>query len=114
MYFAHSLAERIQETRFGRFSADAVRWAKNAVCDTVAVGIAGVDSATARIARRVTECETEKGACQILGTRFRSGPLAAARANGNGKSKPPAKAAKPKPRPKPAASTRAAARKKRK
>jgi 2-methylcitrate dehydratase PrpD len=82
MDFAQSLAERIQRTRFERFSAEAVRWAKNAICDTVAVGIAGVDSHTARITRRVTEAETERGACQIFGAPFRCGPIAAARANG--------------------------------
>ncbi len=82
MYFTQSLAERIQQTRLDRFSAEAVRWAKNAICDTVAVGIAGVDSATARITRRVTDAETGKGPCQVFGTRFRCGPVAAARANG--------------------------------
>jgi 2-methylcitrate dehydratase PrpD len=82
MTFAHTLAERIQQTRPEQFPSEAVRWAKAAIRDTIAVTIAGVDSPTATIARRVTGIEGGAGACQVLGTPLRCGALAAARANG--------------------------------
>lgn len=82
MDFSRALAECIRQTRLEQFSGEAIRWAKSAIRDTVAVGIAGVDAPVAAITRRVTEAEGEKGACQLFGTRFRCGPLAAARANG--------------------------------
>jgi len=82
MTFAQSLAAHIHDTRLEQFSAEAVRWAKAAIRDTVAVGIAGVNSRTAEITRGVTGIESESGACQVFGTRLRCGPAAAARANG--------------------------------
>ncbi len=82
MTFAHDLAERIQGTRLEQFPAEAIHWAKSAIRDTVAVGIAGVDAPTASIMRRVTGLESRTGVCQVFGSPLRCGALAAARANG--------------------------------
>ena len=82
MTFARSLADKIGRTRFEDFSDDAVRWAKAAIRDTMAVTIAGVNSPTAAFTRRITDVDAAEGACQVFGTRYRCGPLAAARANG--------------------------------
>ena len=82
MTFSLDLAEHIQRTRFDQFPAEAVHWAKTAIRDTVAVGIAGVNAPTAAITRQVTGLDSRTGACQVIGTALRCGPLQAARANG--------------------------------
>lgn len=82
MTFALHLAERIHGTQFEQFGDDAIRWAKVAIRDTIAVNIAGAESPTATITRQVTEAEVYEGRCQIVGTRFRADPLSAARVNG--------------------------------
>jgi 2-methylcitrate dehydratase PrpD len=82
MTFASDLAQRISSTTLDAFGGDAIRWAKVALRDTIAVSIAGASSPTAAIARRVTGAEGREGACQILGTPCRGDPLTAARVNG--------------------------------
>jgi 2-methylcitrate dehydratase PrpD len=71
MTFALDLAERIHGTLFEKFDADAIAWAKATVRDTIAVGIAGADTATAAITRKVTGAEGLTGPCQIIGTPYR-------------------------------------------
>ena len=82
MTFALDLAERIHGTQHEQFGSDAIGWAKAAIRDTIAVTIAGANSATASVTRQVTGAEGFAGPCQIFGTAFRADPLAAARANG--------------------------------
>ena len=82
MTFAFDLAQRIHGTKLEMFDNEAVRWAKVALRDTIAVNVIGANSPTAAIVRRVTGAEGQEGPCQILGTPFRADPLTAARANG--------------------------------
>jgi 2-methylcitrate dehydratase PrpD len=82
MTFALDLAERIHGTQFEQFDGAAIAWAKAAIRDTIAVGIAGANTATAAITRQVTDAEGLSGPCRIIGTPFRADPLTAARANG--------------------------------
>lgn len=82
MTFASDLAQRISSTTLEAFGGEAVRWAKVALRDTIAVSIAGADSPAAAITRRATGADGHEGPCRILGTPFCADPLTVARVNG--------------------------------
>ena len=80
MTLAGELARQIASTAFEQLTPLALRYAKQGLMDTLAVGIAGAIDEAALIARRVAGNQT--GACLAWGTGSRLGALDAAFVNG--------------------------------
>jgi 2-methylcitrate dehydratase PrpD len=80
MTLAEALATRIASTAFEQLTPLALRYAKQGLMDTLAVGIAGASDEAALIARRVAG--DQAGACLAWGTGSRFGALDAAFVNG--------------------------------
>jgi 2-methylcitrate dehydratase PrpD len=74
------IAERIAAITFDDLPAEAVRWAKMAVLDTVGVTLAGAREPCAQIVERVLA--SKSGDCLIFGGDRRAAPLDAALING--------------------------------
>jgi 2-methylcitrate dehydratase PrpD len=80
MTTAQWLGERIAAFRFDDLPADALRWARIGIIDTVGVTLAGASEPCARIAHAVASPST--GEALIFGTRERMKPSDAALVNG--------------------------------
>jgi 2-methylcitrate dehydratase PrpD len=76
------IAERIGAIRYEGLPAEAVRWAKAAILDTVGVTLAGAGEPCARIAAGVLGLGKSSGECLIFGSDNRAAPLDAALVNG--------------------------------
>jgi 2-methylcitrate dehydratase PrpD len=76
------IAERIGAIRYEGLPAEAVRWAKAAILDTVGVTLAGAGEPCARIAAGVLGLGKSSGECLIFGSGQRATPLDAALING--------------------------------
>ena len=79
MPFALELAKRITALRYEDLPAEAVRWAKVGILDTVGVTLAGSADPSATIVAGVL---SSNGPSLVLGTSKRTGPLDAALVNG--------------------------------
>lgn len=82
MTIATTLGERIASVTFDALPADAVRWAKIAVLDTVGCILAGAHEPCATIVARQATIGTTGGQCLVFGDDRRVGPLEAALING--------------------------------
>lgn len=80
MTMAQWLGERIAAFRFDDLPADALRWARIGIIDTVGVTLAGASEPCARIAHAVAAPST--GDALVFGTRERMKPSDAALVNG--------------------------------
>ena len=80
MPFALELAKRINALRYEDLPADAVRWAKVGILDTVGVTLAGSSDASARIVARTLAAGS--GPALVFGSDQRVGVLDAALING--------------------------------
>ena len=80
MTLIDGIAERLAAISYDDLPAEAVRWAKTAILDTVGVTLAGAGEPCAQIVERLLA--SPGGACLIFGTARRSGPLDAALVNG--------------------------------
>src|SRR5436190_21513157 len=76
------IAERIGAIRYEGLPAEAVRWAKAAILDTVGVTLAGAAEPCACIAAGVLGLGQSGGDCLIFGSDRRASPLDAALING--------------------------------
>src|SRR3954468_7634134 len=76
------IAERIGAIRYEGLPAEAVRWAKAAILDTVGVTLAGAAEPCARIAAGVLGLGQSGGECLIFGSGQRATALDAALING--------------------------------
>src|SRR6266403_1319162 len=76
------IAERVAAIRYEGLPAEAVRWAKAAILDTVGVTLAGAAEPCAQIAAGVLGLGQAGGECLIFGTDRRATPLDAALVNG--------------------------------
>src|SRR5215472_9265587 len=76
------IAERIGAIRYEGLPAEAVRWAKAAILDTVGVTLAGAREPCARIAAEVAGLGKSGDGCVVFGTGQRAAPLDAALVNG--------------------------------
>ena len=82
MTIIEGIAERIGAIRYEGLPAEAVRWAKAAILDTVGVTLAGAGEPCARIAADVVGLGRSGGECVVFGTDRRAAPLDAALVNG--------------------------------
>ena len=82
MTIIDGIAERIGAIRYEGLPAEAVRWAKAAVLDTVGVTLAGAGEPCAQIAAGVLGLGQAGGECLIFGSDRRVAPLDAALVNG--------------------------------
>src|SRR6266403_463464 len=76
------IAERVAAIRYEGLPAEAVRWAKAAILDTVGVTLAGAAEPCAQIAAGVLGLGQAGGECLIFGSDRRAAPLDAALVNG--------------------------------
>lgn len=76
------IAERVGAIRSEGLPAEALRWAKAAILDTVGVTLAGAREPCARIAADVIGLGKSGGGCVVFGTDRRAAPLDAALVNG--------------------------------
>ena len=82
MSLADDLAQRIVAVRFTDFPADALRWAKAAILDTVGVTLAGAREDAPRMAAEALGIGAAAGPCLVFGGSRRVDPLSAALING--------------------------------
>ncbi len=82
MSLARQLAERVTAMRYEDLPPDAVYWSRIAVLDTVGVALAGASEDATRLVAETLELPAAAGACLLLGSRRRAGPLDAALVNG--------------------------------
>ncbi|MBV9018963.1 MAG: MmgE/PrpD family protein, partial [Alphaproteobacteria bacterium] len=82
MTIIEGIAERLGAIRDDELPAEAVRWAKAAILDTVGVTLAGAREPCAQIAAGVLGLGEAGGDCVIFGTDRRAAPLDAALVNG--------------------------------
>ncbi len=82
MTLATQLAQRITALRYEDLPAEAVRWAKISLVDTLGCAFAGVDEDGPRIARKVLTGGRDNGPSLIWGTSEYTLPLEAATING--------------------------------
>jgi len=82
MTFSTQLAQLICAMKYEDLPAEAVRWAKISLVDTLGCALAGIDEDTARIARKVLAGARDDGPSLIWGTTQRVLPLEAATING--------------------------------
>ena len=80
MTIATELASRVSKLTFAALPAEAVRWARVGILDTVGVTLAGATEPCAVLARRVAA--PAAGAALLFGTATRTAPAEAAWANG--------------------------------
>ena len=80
MTVTQEFARRIHAMRYEDFPAEAVRWARIGILDTVGVLLAGSTHETVSILR--TALASGSGPCLVFGTAQRCGPLDAAMING--------------------------------
>jgi 2-methylcitrate dehydratase PrpD len=76
------IAERVAAIHYDGLPAEAVRWAKAAILDTVGVTLAGAAEPCAQIAAGVLGLGQSGGQCLIFGSSRRAAPLDAALVNG--------------------------------
>ena len=82
MGLAGELAEHIVTLKWSDLTADAVRWAKVGILDTIGVTIAGSIEPAAKMVGRAAGAERIAGTCLMYGTARRTDPLTATLVNG--------------------------------
>ncbi len=82
MTLSAQLARRITAMQYADLPAEAIRWAKISLVDTLGCAFAGIDEDTARIARKVLAGARDSGPSLIWGTAQHALPLEAAAING--------------------------------
>ena len=83
MGFALELAKRITSMKYEQLPAEAVKWTKISLVDTIASALAGAGEAGPRIAEKVLGFGGKSGGnCLVWGTNHRTVPLDAASING--------------------------------
>ena len=82
MTIIEGIAERVAAIHYEGLPAEAVRWAKAAILDTVGVTLAGAAEPCARIAAGVLGLGKSSGECLIFGSGQRATALDAALING--------------------------------
>ena len=82
MSLADQLAQRIVATEYSTLSADALRWAKAAILDTVGVTLAGAREDAPTMAAAALGIGAAPGPCLVFGGARRVDPLSAALING--------------------------------
>ena len=82
MGLAGELAQRVAAFTWDNVPAEAHRWSRIAIMDTLGCMLAGSREDSARIALDACGAEFEQGPCRVIGTNRRIGPLNAALANG--------------------------------
>lgn len=82
MTISTQLAQHINAMQYHDLPAEAIRWAKISLVDTLGCALAGIDEDTARIARKVLAGARDGGPSLIWGTAQHALPLEAATING--------------------------------